>query len=278
MLRRIGLWIAFVACAFMCISCTKKAQNEAAKTSTDEAVPGKPAPASAVNEASAEAAYEVLPNIPDAGNIEGTISFQGTPPSNKPVAISQAFRDAHPDAFTFCDSKNVKQDQVQVLAGGVANVVVEIRGVSAGKGHLSSQVINVKNCRVSPRIALLPLGSRVIVSNADPFVYDSTLVDSAGTSSWTSSLKPETKESSPEFKQSTDLTLSSTTRPWMKSTIRVVNHPYFTVTDLAGSFRIENIPPGNYEVALWHEVFGSKSGSVEITPGGSAELNMVYGP
>jgi len=33
----------------------------------------------------------------------------------------------------------------------------------------------------------------------------------------------------------------------------VVQHPYFAVTDAAGRFRLDDVPPGRYRVYAWHE-------------------------
>ena len=46
--------------------------------------------------------------------------------------------------------------------------------------------------------------------------------------------------------------------PWMKSYISVFNHPYYSVTDDTGYYKIDNIPPGTYEVIVWQEKFKNK--------------------
>ena len=46
--------------------------------------------------------------------------------------------------------------------------------------------------------------------------------------------------------------------PWMTSYVSVFDHPFFSVTDDTGSFKIENIPPGEYEVIAWQEKFKDK--------------------
>ena len=46
--------------------------------------------------------------------------------------------------------------------------------------------------------------------------------------------------------------------PWMKSYISVFDHPYFSVTDDNGNYKIDNIPEGTYEVIAWQEKFKDK--------------------
>ena len=46
--------------------------------------------------------------------------------------------------------------------------------------------------------------------------------------------------------------------PWMKSWVLVQDHPFFAVTDENGNYKIDNIPPGTYEVIAWQEKFKMK--------------------
>jgi hypothetical protein len=39
----------------------------------------------------------------------------------------------------------------------------------------------------------------------------------------------------------------------MSAFVLVFGHRYFATTDTDGNYRIDNIPPGTYTVAAWHE-------------------------
>jgi hypothetical protein len=39
----------------------------------------------------------------------------------------------------------------------------------------------------------------------------------------------------------------------MSAFIIVVETPYFSVTDQNGKYKIDNLPPGKHELAVWHE-------------------------
>ena len=41
--------------------------------------------------------------------------------------------------------------------------------------------------------------------------------------------------------------------PWMSAYILVADHAYVAVTDGAGEFLIDNVPPGTYDIKMWHE-------------------------
>jgi plastocyanin len=60
----------------------------------------------------------------------------------------------------------------------------------------------------------------------------------------------------------------------MNAFILVFNHPFFAVTDADGRYRIDNIPPGTYNVIAWNEGLASEPRSTSVPDGGSAELDF----
>ena len=46
---------------------------------------------------------------------------------------------------------------------------------------------------------------------------------------------------------------------WMNAYIGVVSHPYFAVTDKAGTFELKTVPPGTYTIEAWHEKLGRQT-------------------
>ena len=41
--------------------------------------------------------------------------------------------------------------------------------------------------------------------------------------------------------------------PWMSGYIYVAPHPYCTLTDVEGNYRLEQVPSGTYKIKIWHE-------------------------
>lgn len=61
----------------------------------------------------------------------------------------------------------------------------------------------------------------------------------------------------------------------MNAFILVFSHPFFSVTDAAGRFRIDNIPPGTYTLVAWNEGVTSESQVVTVADGEPAEIDFV---
>ncbi len=60
----------------------------------------------------------------------------------------------------------------------------------------------------------------------------------------------------------------------MNAFILVFSHRYFAMTDAEGRYRIDNVPPGTYQVVAWNEGKTSEPKAVAVPDGGPAELDF----
>ena len=61
----------------------------------------------------------------------------------------------------------------------------------------------------------------------------------------------------------------------MNAFILVFSHPFFSLTDLEGRYRIDNVPPGTYNLIAWNEGDSSEPTPVTVPDGGEAELDFT---
>jgi hypothetical protein len=63
---------------------------------------------------------------------------------------------------------------------------------------------------------------------------------------------------------------------WMNAWIDAFPHPYHAVTDQDGKAMLTAIPPGTYQVAVWHETLGKEAKTVTIKAGETASLRFEH--
>jgi hypothetical protein len=61
----------------------------------------------------------------------------------------------------------------------------------------------------------------------------------------------------------------------MNAFILVFAHPFFATTDGDGRYRINNVPPGTYNVVAWNEGVTSDPKPVTVGTGAIAELDFT---
>jgi uncharacterized protein (DUF2141 family) len=63
---------------------------------------------------------------------------------------------------------------------------------------------------------------------------------------------------------------------WMHAFIGVVDNPYFAVTGTDGSFKIPNLPPGDYVLEAWHETLGTRQLKLSVAPSAKIESGFTF--
>jgi hypothetical protein len=220
--------------------------------------------------------YSSLERLPAAGTVEGKVLFEGEPPANEPLIIPEDFAAEHPAAATHCAGRNLKHDDIVVLAGGLSDAVVEIRGITRGKRRLKQALIQASNCRYQPRVVLAPRGNTLVMVNSDPFEHRLRVRGPGPGAFFDGLFAPGDKVRTNEAQIPGVYALSCDLQPWLEGHVYVVEHPYFAVTGIGGAFRIEDVPPGKHPARVWHPVLGERSGEVEVSDGAVAKLVFRY--
>ena len=170
---------------------------------------------------------------------------------------------------------------------------VDRKGKSANKnGHLSNIFVQIKNPpagnHAPPRkTAKLKIDNRaceeqvVGVMVGQPLVFqnhDGEAHELSGTPSsnreFNIGMPPTLKQADRSFNKPEPLfKVKCDVHPWMNSYVAVMSHPYFATTTEGGTFRIEGLPDGAYEIEAWHTTLPSQTGQVQIS-GGKGQINF----
>ena len=203
----------------------------------------------AVQFCAAQSGYQVI-SVQDGGTIKGTVKWQGALPHLVPSEINK-----DPQV---CDPLGQKHRDLERLLvspnGGVANTVVYLKNITAGKAMdlpLERRFLNQKTCRYEPHILLVPVEGLLTVRSSDPLLHT---VHMSGSADYNLPFVTQGQEiSRPMTREGMVDLRCNAGHVWMNGEVVVASHPYYAVTDREGNFELTEVPPGQYEIVAWHE-------------------------
>ena len=210
-----------------------------------------------------------------AGNavIAGTISYVNGDPD---AAIKM-------DADPICKglhSEPAYSEKVVADGGGLANAFVYVKSGLSGSYPVPADkvVLNQQGCQYSPHVSGIQVGQTLVIRNSDATLHNVHAM-------------PEKNDEFNQGQPFQDMEMERTfdiaevmvpfkcdVHPWMASYMGVMDHPFYSVSGADGSFSIDGLPAGEYEVEAWHEEFGARTLSVTVAADGSAEANFDFSP
>ena len=159
---------------------------------------------------------------------------------------------------------------------GVENVIVALTNVPDEKipplpaGRL---VLDNRQCRFSPHVSVLTVGSVIEATNSDPILHTTHLY---GPLEANIALPLKDQRVPRTVDKSGLIIVKCDVHGWMQAFIRVDSHPFHAVSTASGSFTIPGIPPGDYSVEAWHEKLGTTRTRVQIRGGKTLRVALEY--
>jgi len=137
-------------------------------------------------------------------------------------------------------------------------------------------VIAQKGCMYQPHVLAMQAGQNLQIINDDPTSHNIHPMP-VNNREWNKSQPPGMAPIDATFaREEISIPVKCNIHPWMKSYIAVFKNPYFTVTGKDGSFRLLNLPPGNYTITAWHEKYGSISQSVTLGSNAPQTVTLIF--
>lgn len=155
----------------------------------------------------------------------------------------------------------------------IQNVVVYLKD-AAFKGVLpaSRQVVEQRNETFVPRVTVVTRGSVVAFPNGDPYFHNVFSLSRVATFDLGRYRQGQTREE--HFTKAGLVKVYCHIHSHMSASIMVLDHPYFAVPQLDGSFSLRDVPPGKYTIVGWHERVGERASEIEVESGRTAAIDM----
>lgn len=231
------------------------------------------APVRATSVAPVAAESQVLPVLdPSAGVVSGVVNFTGTVPRGEKLQLPLACNPTHQDTLY--------SNEVLVRNGKLKNALIRITRGLEGKTlppvSTETVVLDQVNCLYEPRILGARVGQKVDIVNSDPTFHNVKAI-SKKNEEFNIAMPSQNERFTKVFTQPEFfLQTKCSVHPWMSAYIAVMNHPYFSVTNDAGEFSIHGLPPGEYTLEAWHEVFGTQTKQITLQAKASLKTEFTF--
>ena len=189
----------------------------------------------------------------EEGMITGVVGVEGEVPP-RPLLSPMG-------ADPVCASQNkggARAEDIVVERERLANALVYVESPALDALKFEPRqwtpALGYRRCRTVPRVLAVRAGETLSVQNEDRTHHNPAFQTKVnplsnrplfpGGSFEISFMQPE-----PPF------VVRCNQHPWERGYVAVFSHPFFYVTGRGGSFAIEGLPPGEYEVVVWTEKF-----------------------
>ena len=213
-------------------------------------------------------AYESVP-VDNGGAILGSVTVKGPAPAPASIPVTK-----NPET---CGSSKLAEDLIVGKTGGLKNAVVYLRDIQKGKAIVATApVLNQRKCVYEPHVQAVAKSTNLIVRNGDPVMHNvhATMVD--GRLVFNIGMPGDQDVPKKLRREGLAVVICDAGHTWMKAYIYIFEHPYFAVTGEDGAFRLDAVPPGTYELVVWHEMLGERVQSVTVAAGANTKATVQF--
>jgi len=179
------------------------------------------------------------------------------------------------------DEMNRVLDDFKVSAdGGLKDVVITLKHVEAGKPFNKEPImITSENCKFLPDVNVIRQGEEFKIDNLDAVMHNSQVYQKERGKILLNIPIPaeEVSDGIIKFKKHYKIMqMICGMHEFMQTWGYRVQNPYYAQTPIDGSFKIDNIPPGEYEVTAWHYLMKRQYRKIKIAAGETIDLNFEF--
>ena len=174
---------------------------------------------------------------------------------------------------------------VRVNGDALLDAVVFLDKVKEGKAfseELHSLTLTQEKCTFSPFLGVMVNKGELTAVNADPTLHNIHSYELIGKARRTvfnvsQPSKGDVFTKQIKLRKGAGMKIECDAHDFMHGFVFVAKNPYFAVVDENGAFEINDIPPGTYNIKVWHGFLGEiKGGKVEVTADGVTTVDLSY--
>lgn len=206
------------------------------------------------------------------GKITGKVAFKGAPVSKKlPITKDN----------TVCGTGEREIVEVNAKGGNLGGAVVYVAKIDKGKawGEADKAMLDQKGCRFTPEVLVVRKDSELTIRNSDPVLHNIHTYEIIGAVRRTmfNVGQPDKGDMKQPVKmrRSNVVKIECDAHDFMHAWAFTAENPYAAVTKDDGSFSIDGLPDGDYELRAWHPVLGEKSAKVSVKGAATASFEFT---
>ena len=241
--------------------------------------------------------------VTDGGHVEGMITLEGQVPKPKGYNLTMLPDQIYCGRISDGQGWRLLQPFNVGPGGEFRDVVVYLEGIEKGKSFAStfaSPRIEARDCRFVPFTTIVREKENVVVVNMDPVMHDIQAYESShlGARVLFNVPLPMNPQHPRDLKDRSDaamyhkhlggepmkqlvgmskgrrvFVMQCGFHAYMESWGLAMENPYYATTDTDGHFRISDIPPGTYNLVIWHPyIGGAREQLITILPKGQTAV------
>lgn len=201
-----------------------------------------------------------------SGVISGVVKFSGDVPA--------------PDAWggtSVGDCRSLHEATIQLVEvkdGKLKNAFVYVKaGLPDGyfDPPAAAVVVDQKACEFEPRVFGVVAGQSIEFGNSDAFMHNVKSPEfNQGLATRGVKMQLKLQEEGVMVPVKCDV------HPWMRAYAGVMAHPYFSVSQGDGAYKISGLVDGEYTLGVWHEKLGTQEHKVKVSAQAPAVLDIEF--
>lgn len=220
--------------------------------------------------------YDATGSVRNGGKLRGTLKYAG--PQIEPVKM-KVIKDTNICGEGFRTVVPMRVSSESALA----DAVIQVRGITSGKPWdpvFESAKIYQTNCSFQPFVQIVRDSADADIVNFDSILHNVHAYEvykgiRRSMFNFSQPRAGQVDTISLKLRRGNLVTIDCNAHNWMAAWIYTSPSPYLAVTSVDGAFEIEDIPPGDYQLSVWHPALGEKLADFSVGAGAVLDVDLV---